>query len=84
MPTPATETVRGIVDSIDQRSDTIKLRLSPETIQQFRVQDGLVFDIVRFGDRIEVAVQDIEGAKTIVGLRRSSSPPCHQPATCGF
>jgi len=70
VPRPATGTVRGVVDSFDEGSDTIKLRLSPETTQQFKVQDGLVFNAVRFGDQVEVSVQDIAGAKTIVGLKK--------------
>jgi len=62
--------MRGVVESIDEGSDTITLRLSPETTQQFRVQDGLLFNAVRFGDPVEITVQDIAGAKTIVELKR--------------
>ena len=69
-PKPVTETMRGVVESIDEGSDTITLRLSPETTQQFRVQDGLLFNAVRFGDPVEITVQDIAGAKTIVELKR--------------
>jgi Cu/Ag efflux protein CusF len=69
-PKPATETMRGVVESIDERNDTITLRLSPETTQQFRVQDGLLFNAVRFNDHVEIIVQDIAGAKTIVELKR--------------
>jgi Cu/Ag efflux protein CusF len=65
---PATATVRGVVDSIDEGSDTIKVRLSPDTIEKFRVQDGLIFDAVRYGDQVEMTVQTIAGAKTIVDL----------------
>ena len=70
VPKPVTETMRGIIESIDEGSDTITLRLSPETTQQFRVQDGLLFNAVRFGDPVEITVQDIAGAKTIVELKR--------------
>jgi hypothetical protein len=62
------ETLRGVVESIDQGNDTIKIRLSPETIELLRVQDGLVFNAVRYGDEVEVTIQIIAGAKTIVGL----------------
>jgi len=34
------------------------------------VQDGLLFNAVRFGDPVEITVQDIAGAKTIVELKR--------------
>ena len=70
VPKPVTETMRGVVESIDEGSDTITLRLSPETTRQFRVQDGLLFNAVRFGDPVEITVQDIAGAKTIVELKR--------------
>ncbi|WP_407181147.1 hypothetical protein [Bradyrhizobium sp. STM 3562] len=69
-PKPAIEVVRGIVDGIDEANDTIKIRLSPETSQMLKVQDGLIFNAVRFGDQVKVLVQDIDGEKTIVGLER--------------
>jgi hypothetical protein len=67
---PAIETLRGVVDSVDERNDAIKIRLSTETIEQLRVQDGLLFNSVRYGDPVEVAVQNIAGSKTFVGLRK--------------
>jgi Cu/Ag efflux protein CusF len=65
----STETLRGVVDGIDQRNDTIEIRLSPETKETFKVQDGLIFNAVRHGDQVEVTVESIGGVKTIVGLR---------------
>ncbi|MDB5605920.1 MAG: hypothetical protein JWP25_2820 [Bradyrhizobium sp.] len=67
-PKPATETLRGIIDSVDQGNDTIKIRLSQDKTEQFKVQDALIFNAVRYGDQVEVTVQNIAGAKTIVGL----------------
>ena len=49
--------------------DTIKIRLSQDKTEQFKVQDGLIFDSVRYGDQVEVTVQNIAGAKAIVGLK---------------
>jgi hypothetical protein len=66
----ATETLRGIVASVDQASNTLKIRLSADTTEIFRVQDGLIFDAVRYGDHVEITVQDIAGSRTIVGLSR--------------
>lgn len=66
----AVETFRGVVDSVDEGSDTIKIRLSSDAVEQLRVQDGLLFNAVRYGDRVEVTVQTIAGAKTIVDLVR--------------
>jgi Cu/Ag efflux protein CusF len=67
---PAAESLHGIVDSVDQGNDTIEIRLSPDKTERFRVQDGLVFNSVRYGDQVEITVQNIAGAKTIVGLRK--------------
>ena len=65
-----TETLRGIVDSVDQGNDTMKIRFPKETTEQFKVQDGLIFNAVRYGDEVEVRIQNIAGAKTIVGLSK--------------
>ena len=40
----------------------------PCTAEQFKVQDGLMFDAVRFGDAVEVLVQSVDGLRTIVSL----------------
>ena len=66
----AIEPVRGMVASVDQGNDTIAIRRAPDNTEQFRVQDGLLFDSVRYGDQVEITVQNIAGAKTIVGLRQ--------------
>ena len=61
---------RGVVASVDESSNTITIRRSSETTEEFKVQDGLLFDSVRYGDRVEVTVENIAGAKTIVGLAK--------------
>jgi Cu/Ag efflux protein CusF len=70
LPRPSTEAFRGVVASVDERNDTIRIRRSPETTEEFRVQDGLLFNAVRYGDLVEVSVENINGAKTIVGLTK--------------
>ena len=35
--------------------------------QDFKVQDGLVVEMIRPGDRVEVTVENIGGAETVVG-----------------
>jgi len=51
---PVNETLRGVVASVDERNDRISIRLQSsetvETTEDFRVQNGLVFHAVRFGD----------------------------------
>jgi hypothetical protein len=68
LPRPSTEVFRGVVASVDERNDTIRIRRSPETTDEFNVQDGLLFNAVRYGDQVEVTVEKIDGGKTIVGL----------------
>jgi protein-tyrosine-phosphatase len=63
------ETLHGVITGIDERSDRITLRLARDTSADFRVQDGLLFNAVHDGDRVEITVENIEGARTIVGLR---------------
>src|SRR5262245_42754832 len=56
---PAIDTFRGTVASVDQSEDTITIRLGSGRTEQFKVQDGLIFDAVRYGDQVEVSVQTI-------------------------
>ena len=71
----AQETLRGVVSSVDERNDRITVRLpSAETAgdvaRDFKVQDGLIFNAVRYGDPIEIIVESINGTETIVQLRK--------------
>jgi len=64
------ETLRGTVTAVDERNDMITVRLAPDKAADLKVQDGLVFNSVRDGDQVEVAVESIDGVKTIVGLTK--------------
>jgi hypothetical protein len=55
VPKPGTETLRGVVDS----DDTLRVRLSQHRIEEFKVQNGS-FNAVRFGDVIEVTVEETD------------------------
>jgi hypothetical protein len=68
LPQPATEIISGVVAGVDERSDTIRIQRSPERAEELKVQDGLLFSAVRYGDQVEVTVQNINGTKTIVAL----------------
>jgi protein-tyrosine-phosphatase len=68
-------TVRGMVAGTDEGRDRITLRVPNDDsedfrIEAFKVQDGLVFNAVRFGDQVEVTVENIDGARTIVALQK--------------
>jgi hypothetical protein len=71
---PVTESLRGVVASVDERNDIISVRLqSPskgETTEDFKVQDGLIFNAVRFGDSVAFTVETINGMKTITRLTK--------------
>jgi Cu/Ag efflux protein CusF len=59
-----------VVTGIDERNDRLTVRLASKTTRDFRVQDALIFNAVRDGDSVELTVEDIDGAKTVVGLRK--------------
>jgi hypothetical protein len=65
----AVETLRGVVASVDERNDSITLRLPSDVSTVLKVRDGLLFNAVRYGDQVEVRVENVDGARTIVGLR---------------
>jgi hypothetical protein len=68
---PAQQTFRGIVASTDERNDAFTIQLaSTGTTGDFKVQDGLLFNSVRYGDPIEITVETIDGARTIIGLKK--------------
>jgi hypothetical protein len=72
---PPQRTVRGVIAAIDERNDRISLRLPNDDsedfkIEDFKVRDGLVFNSVRFGDQVEVVVESVDGARTIIGLTK--------------
>lgn len=64
------ETLQGVVTAVDERNDRITVRLPSDTTEDFRVQDGLVFDVIHKGDQVEITIENIDGAKTIVGLSK--------------
>ncbi len=64
------ETLRGVVTAVDERNDRIMLRSTPDVTSDLKVQDGLIFNSVHDGDRVEVEVDNVGGVKTVVGLKK--------------
>ena len=67
------ETLRGIVANVDEGNDKITVRLpsagtAGDVTGDFKVQDGLIFNAVRYGDEVEFTVETIMGTRTIVAL----------------
>jgi hypothetical protein len=67
----AESTVRGIVANANERNDTLTIQLrSDGRTGDFKVQDGLIFNSVQYGDPVEITVETIDGVKTITGLKK--------------
>ena len=64
------ETLHGEVTAVDERHDRITLHLKSDVTVDLKVQDGLIFNSVQDGEDVEVTVQNIDGARTIVGLSK--------------
>lgn len=63
-------TLTGTIAFVDERNDVITVRTAANATADLRVRDGLLFNAVRYGDRVEVTVETIQGAATIVGLTK--------------
>jgi Cu/Ag efflux protein CusF len=62
--------LQGVVTAVDERNDRIRVRLTSDRTEDFGVQDGLIFNAVHDGDRVELTVETVDGARTIVGLKK--------------
>jgi|HubBroStandDraft_5_1064220.scaffolds.fasta_scaffold1104654_1 Cu/Ag efflux protein CusF len=67
----AQEIFSGIVANASERNDTLTIQLrSDGATRDFKVQDGLIFNSVRYGDPVEITIETIDGARTITGLKK--------------
>jgi Cu/Ag efflux protein CusF len=64
------QTLEGVITAVDEQNDRITVRLTSDATEDFNVQDGLVFNAVRDGDQVELTVETVDGARTIVGLKK--------------
>jgi len=73
----AERTIRGVVVKVDGISGIISVRemhpgmagaISYGTAEEFKVQDGLLFDAVRSGDEVVFSASEVNGAMTITKL----------------
>ncbi len=70
-PASTQETMRGTVANANERNDTLTIQLrSDGKTGDFKVQDGLIFNSVQYGDPVEITVETIDGARTIIGLKK--------------
>jgi Cu/Ag efflux protein CusF len=70
---------KGSVTNINEPNGTITIRQSSggtvgangtAATDDFKVQDGLLFNALRYGDRVSFAVETINGVKTITSLQK--------------
>ncbi|ODM71875.1 hypothetical protein A6X20_12560 [Bradyrhizobium elkanii] len=73
----AERTVRGVVVKVDGIAGILSVRemhpgmggaVSYGTAEEFKVQDGLLFDAVRLGDEVVFSASEVNGAMTITKL----------------
>ena len=74
----AERNVRGVVVKVDGIAGIISVRekhsgmagaISYGMVEEFKVQDGLLFDAVRPGDKVVFSAFEMNGAMTITKLR---------------
>jgi Cu/Ag efflux protein CusF len=69
----------GTVVKVDKANGTVRIRYAqPSTVggttadinEDFKVQEGLAFNALQPGDKIQFAVKDVDGKKTLTQLRK--------------
>jgi Cu/Ag efflux protein CusF len=73
----AQQTLTGTVIRVDEQKGTIAVSQtqsgtvgSTGEAQDFKLQDGLLFNALRPGDKISFTVSDVNGTKTITKLNK--------------
>ncbi|MEA2884442.1 MAG: hypothetical protein QOH32_3698 [Bradyrhizobium sp.] len=75
----AQQSMTGTITKVDEANGKIALQQtqggtvgasSSGAAEEFKVQDGLVFNAVKPGDKVAVTVTDVGGVKTIIKLEK--------------
>lgn len=75
----AQQTLTGSVTKIDEPNGKITIQQAQSgtagsgatgTAQDFKVQDGLLFNALQAGDKVSFTVADVDGVKTITKLQK--------------
>ncbi len=74
----AQQALRGSVAKVDEANGKITIQLTSDgtvgssagNTDDFRVQDGLVFNALQPGDKVAFTAETINGAKTIIKLQK--------------
>ena len=69
----------GIVTKVDELQGTIRIQYgqpgtvggpSSDTSEDFKVKDGLLFNALQAGDKVQFSAEQADGAKTITKLEK--------------
>jgi Cu/Ag efflux protein CusF len=75
----AQESRLGTISRVDEANGTIAIAEAQigttgsgagAAAQEFKLQDGLLFNAIKEGDRISYTVEDVRGVKTITKLQK--------------
>jgi Cu/Ag efflux protein CusF len=79
MAATAQQAQEGSIVNIDEPKGTVTILLSPSgtvganganSTQDFRLQDGLLFNALRYGDKVTFTSSVVDGTKTITSLKK--------------
>ena len=77
----AQQAMKGVVTAIDEPAGTLSIQQTTTgtvganaaaATDSYRVQDGLLFNAVRLGDKVAISVETIDGVKTITLTTKNS------------
>ena len=69
----------GTVTKVDEPNGTVRIQYaqpgtvgvtSADTSEDFKVRDGLLFNALQAGDKVQFTIEQAEGAKTITKLEK--------------
>jgi len=75
----AQQSLTGTISKVDEANDKIAIQQTQSgtvgaspgaAAEEFKVQDGLIFNAVKPGDKVAVTVTDVGGVKTITKLEK--------------
>jgi Cu/Ag efflux protein CusF len=73
----AQQNLTGTVTKVDEQKGTITIRQTQSgtvggssAAQEFKAQDGLLFNALKLGDKVTFTVSEVNGTKTITKLNK--------------
>ena len=73
----AQQSMRGVITKVDEPKGIISIQQSSTVattsgapVDDFKVQDGLMFNALQSGDKVQFTIETMNGAKTITKLTK--------------